>query len=196
MDVVKGILIGLSVAAPVGPIGLLCIQRTMTHGRVIGFISGLGAATADALYGLIAGLGFTAVTHFLLEQQTWIRFIGALFLAYLGIRTFRAKAARIPAQARGGNALTAYLSVLFLTLSNPMTILSFLAVFSSLAISSSSVFLFLSGVFFGSAIWWLFLSGMVGLFRRRLEERYLTIINRLSGLLLLGFALWAVYGLF
>ncbi|GGJ66633.1 threonine/homoserine/homoserine lactone efflux protein [Anoxybacillus voinovskiensis] len=196
MDFVKGILIGLSVAAPVGPIGLLCIQRTMTHGRVIGFISGLGAATADALYGLIAGLGFTAVTHVLLEQQTWIRFIGGLFLAYLGIQTFRLKAARTPAQARGGNAFTAYLSVLFLTLSNPMTILSFLAVFSSLGISPSSVFLFLCGVFFGSALWWLFLSGMVGLFRQRLEERYLTMINRLSGLLLLGFAVSAIYGIF
>lgn len=194
MDFVKGMLIGLAVAAPVEPIGLLCIQRTMTHGRVIGFISGLGAATADALYGLIAGLGFTAVTHFLLEQQTWIRFIGGLFLAYLGIRTFRAKAAHTPAQARGRNALTAYLSVLFLTLSNPMTILSFLAVFSSLGISPSSVFLFLSGVFFGSAVWWFCLSGMVGLFRQRFKER-VTMINRLSGLLLLGFAISAVYGL-
>ncbi|WP_027409437.1 LysE family translocator [Anoxybacteroides tepidamans] len=196
MDLLKGLIIGFSIAAPVGPIGILCIQRTLAQGRLFGFVSGLGAATADAIYGLVAGLGLTVFTHFLVEQQTWIRLIGGLFLAYLGIRTLMSGASEAPANARRGEGIWgAYFSILFLTFSNPMTILSFAAIFSSFGISHRSTFVFVGGVFIGSALWWLFLSGFVGFVQHRIQRKYLTFVNRVSGMIILVFAVGSLYSL-
>jgi threonine/homoserine/homoserine lactone efflux protein len=132
----KGVLLGFSIAAPVGPIGVLCIRRTISNGRASGLVSGLGAATADALYGCIAGFGLTLITSLMLGLHFWLNLLGGLFLCSLGIRTFLSRPAGEAARAGEGGLLSDYLSTLALTLTNPMTILSFAATFAGLGIAS------------------------------------------------------------
>src|SRR4051794_7985246 len=115
----SGLLIGFSIAAPVGPIGVLCIRRTLSDGRLAGFVSGLGAATADATYGCVAAFGLTVISDFLVGQQFWFKLIGGLFLCYLGVQLFRSRPSDRPAQARGVGLLGAYASTVALTLTNP-----------------------------------------------------------------------------
>lgn len=192
----RGLLIGFSIAAPVGPIGVLCIRRTLSHGRAAGFVSGLGAATADAFYGGIAGFGLTAVSGVLIEQQVWLRLVGGAFLIYLGIRTLLARPADRPAAAPASSLIGAYGSTLFLTLTNPMTILSFAAIFAGLglgqaATSYASATALVVGVFFGSAVWWLMLSGGAGVFREKMSAAGLRWVNWISGTIILTFGLLA-----
>jgi threonine/homoserine/homoserine lactone efflux protein len=187
----KGLLIGFAIAAPVGPIGVLCIRRTLAEGRLSGLVSGLGAATADAFYGAVAAFGLTFVSNFLISQQTWMRLLGGLFLCYLGIRTLLAAPAEKPASATGIGLLAAYTSTLFLTIANPTTILSFAAVFAGLSLGTASrdytsAAVMVSGVFLGSALWWLLLSGGVSLFRTRIRPGGLRWVNRLSGAVITG----------
>jgi threonine/homoserine/homoserine lactone efflux protein len=127
---VKGLAIGFAIAAPVGPIGVLCIRRSLTDGQRIGLATGLGAATADAAYGAVAAFGLTAVSTFLVKQRMALGIIGGAFLCYLGLRTWLSKPAEKPAEARGSGLASAYSSTLLLTLTNPTTILSFVAVFA------------------------------------------------------------------
>lgn len=129
---IRGFLIGLAIAAPVGPIGILCIRRTVSAGRIAGLITGLGAATADALYGAVAAFGLTLLTDFLVDQQNMLRIVGATFLIFMGVRIFRAAPATEAAQIRGKGLLGAYLSTFVLTLTNPLTILSFAGIFAGL----------------------------------------------------------------
>ena len=134
----RGLVIGFSIAAPVGPIGILCIRRTLADGRASGFLSGLGAATADALYGCVAGFGLTVVSAFLVDQRTWIQLIGGVFLLALGVRTLRSRPAERAAQASAGRGLAgSYLSTLLLTLTNPMTIISFAGIFAALGVAET-----------------------------------------------------------
>src|SRR5258706_16191577 len=130
--ILKGMIIGFSIAAPVGPIGVLCIRRSLAEGRQMGLATGLGAATADALYGCVAGFGLTAISNFLVGQRFWICLMGGLFMCYLGVRTFMSKPAERMAEIRKSGLLSAYGFTLLLTLSNPTTILSFIAVFAGL----------------------------------------------------------------
>lgn len=188
----KGLIIGFSIAAPVGPIGMLCIRRTLANGRAVGFLSGLGAATADALYGCVAGFGLTFVATFLLEQQLWFSLIGGAFLAYLGIKTFMSQTAETAAKASGDSLLSAYSSTLALTLTNPATILSFAAIFAGLGLGqtsanylAASVLVF--GVFMGSALWWLLLSGGVSFFRGKFSPARLRWVNRIAGVIITSF---------
>lgn len=191
----RGLLIGFSIAAPVGPIGVLCIRRTLTEGRLAGFVTGMGAATADAFYGLIAGFGLSLISALLLENVTAIRLVGGIFLCYLGIKTLMARPAEHAASARGGNLLVAYLSTLALTLTNPLTILSFLGVFAGLGIGAGNgvgdASLLVAGVFLGSAFWWLLLSGGVSLLRTRLKPNHLRWVNIISGTIVLAFGVLA-----
>ena len=192
----KGLILGFSIAAPVGPIGVLCIRRTLTDGRATGLVSGLGAASADALYGCIAGFGLTLLSDFLVSQQFWLRLVGGLFLFYLGIKTLLARPTQESASTQGTGLLGAYTSTLFLTLTNPMTILSFAAIFAGLGVASTdgdyaSAALLVLGVFLGSALWWLLLSGGVSLFRARFNLSALTWANRLSGAVILAFGVAA-----
>lgn len=197
---VKGLVIGFSIAAPVGPIGMLCIRRTLGNGRVAGLLSGLGAATADAIYGCIAGFGVVFVSTILLTQQVWLRLVGGLFLCYLGARTFLASPEeRISATNPLGLA-GIYLSTFFLTLTNPMTIISFAAIFAALGAGNTSAsyisaVTLVVGVFVGSALWWLILSSIVSLFRSKLQPGWLKWVNRLSGLVILGFGVLAILSL-
>jgi threonine/homoserine/homoserine lactone efflux protein len=196
----RGFVVGFAIAAPVGAIGLLCIRRTLAHGRLTGFVSGLGAATADAFYGAVAALGLTAISAVLVAAQDLVRLVGGLFLLYLGART--AMAAPVTAAPSGSvrGLAGAFGSTLALTLTNPTTILSFVAVFAGLGLGTAasdraSAVLMVCGVFLGSALWWLLLSGAIGFFRRALTPERLQWVNRVSGAMLIGFGVLSLLSL-
>jgi threonine/homoserine/homoserine lactone efflux protein len=188
----RGLLIGFSIAAPVGPIGILCIRRTLTEGRLAGFLSGMGAASADMIYGAVAAFGLTAVQELLLGQSNWLGTAGGLFLLYLGIRTFFSKPAdESPKPSRGG-LLGAYFATFLLTITNPITILSFIVIFAGLQLGSTngnyfSASLMVLGVFMGSALWWFTLSFLVGLVKDRFDDTWKTRVNRFAGAIISGF---------
>jgi threonine/homoserine/homoserine lactone efflux protein len=190
----RGFLIGISIAAPVGPIGVLCIRRTLSNGKIVGFLSGMGAATADMVYGAIAAFGLTVITNLLVENTFWLRIIGGCFLLYLGIKTFLEKPADYAAAANQSGYFGAYISTFFLTITNPMTILSFAAIFAGtmLAEKTSSPLILVAGVFFGSATWWLALSFGVSLMRNRLTSNHMAWINRISGAIIIIFGIVAL----
>jgi threonine/homoserine/homoserine lactone efflux protein len=188
----KGCAIGLSIAAPVGPIGVLCIRRSLAEGARVGFFTGLGAAAADGLYGAVAAFGLTIISGFLREQQKPLRIVGGLFLLYLGTKTFLAKPAERPASP--ATHAGAFTSTFFLTLTNPMTIFSFMVIFAGFGFADADVYLWRAtmmtlGVFIGSAAWWLFLSNGVALFRSRITPQWMQQVNRISGAIILAFAI-------
>jgi len=212
----QGLIFGLAIAAPVGPIGVLTIRRTLVGGLWAGLLSGLGAATADAFYGSVAALGLTAVSAFLVQQQFWLRLFGGLFLVYLGVKAASEKpsamgsevlvvASAEPGQlavdSEPGSLLRAYSSTFLLTLSNPVTILSFTAVFAGFGLGSQAEgagagWQLVAGVFLGSALWWLTLCGVVTAVRTRLSPTVLRAVNLISGLILAGFGLALLFSLF
>jgi threonine/homoserine/homoserine lactone efflux protein len=192
----KGLLIGAAVSAPVGPIGLLCINRSLTEGRVRGFVSGLGAATADMVFCIIAGFGFTFVSRFLEEQALWISFVGACGLVFLGLRIFFSRPEEKSCAVTGGDLAHIYLSTFALTLINPVTILFFVALFTSLGVTLSredypSLMLLILGVLSGAVLWWFFLTGCVSLLHRRLTQKTLRWVNRTSGTIVMVLGLLA-----
>jgi threonine/homoserine/homoserine lactone efflux protein len=192
----KGMVIGFSIAAPVGPIGVLCIRRSLADGAWVGFSAGLGAATADAAYGCVAGFGLSAISSFLIAQQHWVDLFGGAFLCYLGLRTFLSRPGGEAAAGGRPGFLAAWGSTFLLTLANPATLLSFVAVFAALGIGRSASHLaavqLVVGVFLGSALWWIILSNGVGFFRSRMNSAWMRGINRISGGVLLAFGLYAM----
>ncbi|MBK8784081.1 MAG: LysE family translocator [Anaerolineales bacterium] len=197
MIFLRAFLIGISIAAPVGPIGVLCIRRTLSNGKLAGFLSGMGAATADMVYGAIAAFGLTFITNLLVENSFWLKLVGGLFLLYLGIKTFLEKPAEKAAQAKHGGYFSMYLSTFFLTITNPITILSFAAIFAGTMIGKDmgSPLVMVAGVFAGSASWWLALSFGVGLMRDRLNQTHMMWINRISGTIIILFGVFALINL-
>ncbi len=197
----KGFLIGLAIAAPVGPIAVLCIRRTLERGGWSGFATGLGAATADGIYGAIAAFGIAAVSDRLVDWQNPIRVFGGLALVFIGWRIFASKPdAPIKGSAVSGVG-AAYLSAVLLTLTNPATILYFVAVFAGLGLAEadtdgSRAAVLVGGVFIGSAVWWLVLVGVVSRFRRFLTLARRIWINRGSGTILIVFGLLAIASIF
>jgi len=186
----QGVVLGFSIAAPVGPIGVLCIRRTLMQGRTAGLVSGLGAATADAFYGCIAGFGLTLVSDFLVNQQLWIRLIGGIFLCYLGVKTFLSKPAEVSTLVQSKSLFSHYASTLFLTLTNPATILSFAAIFAGLGVIEGSYVdaaILVLGVFIGSTLWWFVLSFGIIFLRSRFSQRGFIWINKISGVILVVF---------
>lgn len=191
----KSLLIGLSIAAPVGPIGLLCIQRTLAHGPRIGFASGLGAAAADATYGAVGAFGLGVVTALFVSLAKPLALAGAAFLGWMAVQLWRAapgsRGARAPDAVSG---LRAFASVFALTLTNPMTILSFVAIFAALGgdrpLTADAAALMVAGVFVGSALWWLVLALGIAAIRHRIGEAVMRLINRAAASFLLGFAVW------
>jgi threonine/homoserine/homoserine lactone efflux protein len=186
----KGCAIGLSIAAPVGPISVLCIRRSLAEGARVGFFTGLGAAAADGFYGAVAAFSLNAISGFFREQQTPLRFIGGLFLLYLGAKTFFAKPADQPPSQR--THAGAFTSTFFLTLTNPMTIFSFMAIFVAFGLGSGPVdywraTVMTAGVFIGSVVWWLFLSNGVALLRSRITPHSMRQVNRISGAIMIAF---------
>ncbi len=196
---IKGLIIGFSIAAPVGPIGILTINRSLKYGPTAGLATGLGAATADAVYGCVAGFGLTFVSGFLLAWNTPILFVGSLFLCWLGLGFLRNP------QSAATNADTkefttypsAFLSAFFLTLTNPMTIMAFTAIFAGLGLGMAgenylTAGLLVTGVFSGSALWWLILAFGTGKLKQRLGDNMLGQISRVAGVVLLGFGVWSI----
>jgi threonine/homoserine/homoserine lactone efflux protein len=188
----RGLVLGFAVAATFGPIGLLCLRRTIASGFSIGFASGLGAATADAAYASLAAFSLSAITGLLVDQIVWLRLVGGLFLIYLGASTLRAQ----PARSGSGSAtprglVEGFASTLVLTLSNPMTILSFVGIFAGVGLggveSRSAAALLVVGVFAGSAAWWLILAAFASRLRERLTPRVFRAVNVASGALILVF---------
>lgn len=192
----RGLILGFTIAAAVGPISLLVIRRTLAEGRTVGLVSGMGVATADGTYGAIAAFGLTALTDVLVDQRRILGIVGGVFLLWLAWRTLRSvptTAATTDGRQRG--LLGAYASVLGLTLTNPMTILSFTALFVGLGVTggdAAGAALLTAGVFAGSAAWWVVLVGGLGIVRSRLTTIAMRRINVASGLAIGLFALVAL----
>jgi len=197
--ILKGIAVGFSIAAPVGAIGFLCIQQTLRGGIPLGLASGLGAATADMMYGILVAFGLTASQFILLSYKTPLTIIGGLFLCYLGIKKFFAAPAIDNSKSLNDGLLRAYVITFFLTLTNPGTILDFMALFTGLNISVSGYaesLSFIGGVFVGSALWWFILCFSVGLFRKKVSLKMLKFINYLAGAAIFSFGIYALSKLY
>jgi len=193
----KGLMIGFSIAMPVGPIGLLCISNVLTFGMMYGLITGLGAASADAIYGALAGFGITAISSFLEAYSTYLQVIGAMFLCYLGASTFFAKALASSTEESSLTLSRAFLTTFFLTLTNPMTILSFAGVYAGLGIgigspNISGALTTTLGVFLGSAAWWLVLSLAASLFKDKMNAESSVWFNKFSGAVIFSFGALAL----
>lgn len=189
----QSLLIGLSIAAPVGQIGLLAIQRTLDHGRAAGLATGLGAAFADAVYGAIGAFGVSGLIAWLLSLRIWLGLFGGGFLLWLAWRIATKPTVRRAAGQPPTGTLVRYVSGTFaLTLSNPTTIVSFMAVFGALAgrAPSTSPWVMVMGVLTGSALWWLILSTGVSWLRDRFDERWQRAVNLCSAGLLAALGLW------
>jgi len=193
----QGLLLGISIAAPVGPVALLCIRRTLERGFMSGLVSGLGAAMADVVYGGIAAAGLTLAANFLVGQQFWLRLLGGGFLVCLGISTFRSRSTEAAQVRENGNLAHDFFSTLALTASNPLTIFAFIAIFGGFGVQAGSAyrvhaFLLVLGVFLGSALWWLGLSTLVNLLRQRMTPMLITAINHTAALAIIIYGLYFV----
>lgn len=193
----KGLAFGFVLAATVGPMWALCFRRTLASGTLAGFVSGMGIAVADGLYGAVAAFGLTAISGFLLQQQRALALVGGAFLLYLGAKALLARPVALNSDPGGEpreSLAAAFASTLGLTLANPPTILAFLAIFAGLGLGSSGDYaaasLVVLGVFLGSAVWWVILATAAGRLRARLGPAPARAINVVSGLTILGFALW------
>jgi len=196
---VEGIIIGFAMAVPIGPIGIICIRKTLTEGRMRGMIIGLGAATADMLYGSIAAFGLTVISDTLLSQRIWIRLVGGALLLYLGVRTFRARPKDPKIEIQSSGRLKSYFTIIFLTLTNPLTVFAFIAVFAALGLGNGLSFLsasvLVAGVFTGSFLWFLSLSSGATFFRKKLDLVGMRWVNKIAGILLLVSGVIAIVSL-
>lgn len=182
-----------------GPVGILCIQRTLLRGRKNGLVSGLGAAAADAVYGSIAGFGLTFISNALLAEQFWLRLLGGIFLCYLGARAVFSKPKEQTKGASEGNLIKDFTSTFLLAITNPIAILYFAAIFSTLAGTAITDYtysgLFVSGVFLGSLLWWLILSTATGFFIHKFDAKKLRYANIVSGITIIAFGVYFLLSL-
>jgi threonine/homoserine/homoserine lactone efflux protein len=184
-----GVGLGFAVAIPVGPIGLLCIHRTLSESRPSGYAAGLGAACADGIYGFVAGLGLTLVANFFLSQRLWLGLMGGLFLCVYGVMTFRKQPRMDAIPVRFIGLVGSFLSTFLLTLANPLNILLFTGVFAIVGVAADVVGFWAdvalaAGIAVGSGMWWFSLTTFVSLFRSRFTEVTLRWANRISGSLI------------
>ncbi len=200
---IKGIMVGLVVSIPLGPMGVLCLQRTLNKGKSSGFSSGMGIATADAIFALIAGLGISFIIHFLSEQQLIIKIIGGLIIAFIGLKIFIANPVKQFKKHRreGKNLFEDFISILFMALSNPFTIFLYIAIFAGLNLHDvssgySSALLVVAGVFMGASLSWFTISTVVNHFRANIRLRRLMWINRIAGITIILFGVFAICSLF
>jgi threonine/homoserine/homoserine lactone efflux protein len=193
---ITGIIIGLAIAAFPGPISLLCLKRTLSEGRLTGFVCGLGVTTADGLYGFIAGFGLTTISRILLSYSIWLQIVGGIFLCVLGIRMLAAKPSCREKPVTGKGLLAAYGSTLLLTISNPVTILSFAGIMAGLGIGNTGTgyedpISLVTGICIGSILWWMILSYGAGSFQTSLTPRRMILITKGSGFILCMFGIIA-----
>lgn len=199
----KGIIVGFLASIPLGPVGVLCIQRTINKGRVSGLFSGMGAATVDSFFALVAALGLTFIINFIEEQQFYIQLFGGGVLIFLGTRIFNTNPIRqIRRHRKKKNKLVEdFFSVLFLTLSNPLAIFLFVAAFAGIGLvtskdSSIKSSLIIAGVFLGAMLWWTSLTFFVDLFRKKFRLKQLWWINKIAGILIIVFGVAAMLSVF
>jgi threonine/homoserine/homoserine lactone efflux protein len=193
LEFLKGLAFGFLLAATVGPMWVLCFRRTIEHGALAGFVSGMGIAVADGLYGAVAAFGLTAVSGMLLKHSFWIGLVGGVFLLYLGTAILLSRPSLESSKANPAGLLQSFLSTLGLTLANPPTILAFAAIFAGLGLVSNdfgTAALVVLGVFLGSASWWIVLAAGANWLRNRAGAKQFRAINLVSGLSILGFAFW------
>lgn len=188
---IKGVIVGLAMCAPVGPIGLLCIRRTLLNGRMAGLVSLLGASTADGLYCAFAGLGITFISTFLHHEELKIRLIGGLILVIVGLKFFFSRPAETTPETRNGGLLTSFSSTFLLMLTNPMPIIIFSAAFTALGAQGwrgdyASTAVLVIGVFCGSALWAPILVSLVGFFHSPRHSGQMKLINRVSGVIMMA----------
>jgi threonine/homoserine/homoserine lactone efflux protein len=190
----KGVMLGFAIAAPVGPIGVLCIRRTLHYGRWSGLFSGLGAAFADVVYGLIAFLGLNLLSDFLLSWQYWLRIGGGIFLIFWGVKIFLSKPQEKTNSVTHGTYVKDFISTFLLTLSNPLTIFAFLAIFAGLGVvknvTNHGGWLIL-GIFLGSCLWWMILCEGVAFIRKRVNQNFMKWVSRVAGLVIISFGIAA-----
>jgi threonine/homoserine/homoserine lactone efflux protein len=182
----KGFAVGFIVAIPIGPVGLLCTQRTLSHGRMHGLISGLGAATADVIYASLAAFGLTIVSNFLVAQQMWFRLFGGAFICLLGIKIFLSKPTPTGSLAEKLRHFNNYTSTLLITLSNPVSILVSAGMFAGLGLVSLGIvwvrsIQIVGGVFLGSMFWWITLSAFIGIFHKQVGDSTIVLLARIFG---------------
>jgi threonine/homoserine/homoserine lactone efflux protein len=189
----KGFAVGFAIAVPVGPIGVLCIRRSLAHGALAGFAVGMGAAVADSVYGAIAGFGLSAVSEQLLRHERLLGIGGGLLLIAYGLRTLLAEPSHQAAPVTGRTLWSAFVGAFLLTLTNPATILSFIAIFAGLGLAAeldaAGAGLFVLGVLLGSASWWVILANVAGSLRGHLNRDWMQTLNRLAGALVLLFGI-------
>ncbi len=199
---VKCLALGFSIAMILGPIAVLCIQQTLTNGFAAGFAVGLGVATADGIFAVVAGLGLSFVAHFLIGQQFWLQLIGGAFLCYLGIRTLLNNLQAPAIILTSHHLRTLYGSTLLLTLTNPLTLISFSALLAGVNIINPGIpsllyaALLFCSFFIGSAVWWLILSGSLSMFRTKITPAFIQRINTIAGTLLIAFGSAAIINSF
>lgn len=185
----KGIAIGFFMAIPIGPIGIMCIRKTLTEGRLSGLIIGLGAATADLFYGCVAAFGLTIISDTLNSHRFWIRIIGGALLFFLGIKTFLAQPKDPKLKISGSGRLRSFFTVVVLTLTNPLTIFAFIAVFAAFGLGDGlsffSAVVLVAGVFIGSCLWFFLLTSGTILFRKKLDLDGLKWVNKIAGILII-----------
>lgn len=190
---VTGALVGFSIAVPVGPVGLLCIRRSLSDGRLAGFVTGMGAAAADTLYGLAAAFSLTALTNFLVDHRTSFQLCGGLFMLGLGVATLRSRPAASAADRPAHHPGVAFASAFAITATNPMTVLAFIGILAGLSHTASdplSSLRLVLGVFLGSAAWWLILSNGAAHFSRKLQSGGFRALNLIAGTGIVLIALW------
>ncbi len=190
----RGVAIGFAIAAPIGPVGLLCIRKALADGRLAAFVAGLGAALADTFFGAVVGLGLGAVSHFIADHTTWLKIVGGLFMLGLGIHTWRAAASDMDMESdpdSGPGMAKDFLSTFVITITNPGTILGVIGVFAALGASAKpqgveDQALLVGGIFSGSALWWAVLAELTIAIRARFTPERMRLFNHISGALLMG----------
>jgi threonine/homoserine/homoserine lactone efflux protein len=190
---IKGLLAGMAIAAPVGPVNVLCASRTLAKGRISGFLSGLGAATADGFYGGIAAFSITLVIDFLRREEFYIRVIGGILLLMIGLFYFFKPAKSLEKSSGNGSNQSDYTSTLLLTLTNPTTVLSFIAVLASMGVGEPRAwwlsFFLMLGIFAGSMLWWIILVLLVNRLRHRFNQTAICWMNRIAGIAIGAFGI-------
>ncbi len=201
--IITGIIVGFAVSAPVGPVAVLCMQKTLSKGFFAGIAAGIGAATADMFYAVIAGFSLTFISDFLIGNQFYIRIIGGIILIGLGAKiVFTDTIKQMRRQKKEGNRFfTDFISSFAVTISNPITILAFIAIFSGIDIigtnsSNFHISLLISSVFIGALSWWVFLVGSIFLFKKKVKLRHLWWINKITGILIILFAIFVILSVF
>jgi len=199
---IKGIIVGLLASIPLGPIGIICIQRTINKGKLSGFLSGMGAASADTIFAAIAGFSLSFIISFIQEQQVFFQAVGGLIVFGLGIKIFYTNPVRQLRRhkRKQNNLLEDYLSVLLVTITNPLAVFLFIALFASLGVvvEGENILLSLvatSGVLIGAMLWWYILTTLVDIFRDKFRLKQLWWINKLSGAVIFTLGAVAIFGL-